>query len=128
MMCRPFNRGCEGGGGVRQGQDAAGPHLHRQPRVSDRADDHQGGTVTAQQPAACSGTRNILDCTLLWTWRARAHDVADALPTWSALWLQGLPKNPTKWTDMSREMEGVSEETTTGVKRLYEMQVRRLLL
>jgi S-adenosylhomocysteine hydrolase len=24
---------------------------------------------------------------------------------------------------MSREMEGVSEETTTGVKRLYEMQV-----
>ena len=37
---------------------------------------------------------------------------------------EGLPKNPTKWTDMAREMEGVSEETTTGVKRLYEMQAR----
>ena len=36
---------------------------------------------------------------------------------------EGLPKHPTKWTDMAREMEGVSEETTTGVKRLYEMQV-----
>ena len=28
---------------------------------------------------------------------------------------------------MSREMEGVSEETTTGVKRLYEMQVCTML-
>ncbi len=37
--------------------------------------------------------------------------------------LQGLPDNPTKWTEMSKAMEGVSEETTTGVKRLYEMQV-----
>ncbi len=36
---------------------------------------------------------------------------------------EGLPKNPTKWTEMAKEMEGVSEETTTGVKRLYEMQV-----
>ncbi len=38
-------------------------------------------------------------------------------------WLQGLAGNPSKWTDMAKEMEGVSEETTTGVKRLYEMQV-----
>lgn len=37
---------------------------------------------------------------------------------------EGLPKNPSRWTAMSKEMEGVSEETTTGVKRLYEMQVR----
>ena len=36
---------------------------------------------------------------------------------------EGLPKNPNRWTAMSKEMEGVSEETTTGVKRLYEMQV-----
>ena len=36
---------------------------------------------------------------------------------------EGLPKNPNKWTSMAKEMEGVSEETTTGVKRLYEMQV-----
>jgi adenosylhomocysteinase len=37
---------------------------------------------------------------------------------------EGLPKNPNRWTAMAKEMEGVSEETTTGVKRLYEMQVR----
>ncbi len=28
---------------------------------------------------------------------------------------------------MSKAMEGVSEETTTGVKRLYEMQVRAVV-
>jgi len=28
----------------------------------------------------------------------------------------------TKWRDMAKRMVGVSEETTTGVKRLYEMQ------
>lgn len=35
----------------------------------------------------------------------------------------GLPKDPTRWTRMSKQIVGVSEETTTGVKRLYEMQV-----
>lgn len=40
---------------------------------------------------------------------------------------EGLPKNPNRWTAMSKEMEGVSEETTTGVKRLYEMQVSVVL-
>ncbi|KAI8462989.1 MAG: Adenosylhomocysteinase [Monoraphidium minutum] len=33
-----------------------------------------------------------------------------------------LTKDPTKWTRMAKRMRGVSEETTTGVKRLYEMQ------
>jgi adenosylhomocysteinase len=35
----------------------------------------------------------------------------------------GLAKNPQKWTKMAKQVVGVSEETTTGVKRLYEMQV-----
>ncbi|GAB7023281.1 adenosylhomocysteinase [Salidesulfovibrio brasiliensis] len=30
--------------------------------------------------------------------------------------------NPTKWQDMAKNIRGVSEETTTGVHRLYEMQ------
>ena len=30
--------------------------------------------------------------------------------------------NPKKWTKMAAKIMGVSEETTTGVKRLYEMQ------
>ena len=37
---------------------------------------------------------------------------------------EGLPKNPRKWTQMCQRCMGVSEETTTGVKRLYEMQAQ----
>eukprot|EP00296_Roombia_truncata_P000062 JP435720.1.p1 GENE.JP435720.1~~JP435720.1.p1 ORF type:complete len:488 (-),score=264.39 JP435720.1:230-1693(-) len=33
-----------------------------------------------------------------------------------------LEKTPTKWTDMATKLKGVSEETTTGVHRLYEME------
>ncbi|GBF87363.1 S-adenosyl homocysteine hydrolase [Raphidocelis subcapitata] len=39
-----------------------------------------------------------------------------------------LKKDPTKWTRMAERMQGVSEETTTGVKRLYEMQDAGTLL
>ena len=39
----------------------------------------------------------------------------------------GLAKDPTRWTRMAKNIVGVSEETTTGVKRLYEMQVRHAL-
>merc|ERR1719327_965138 len=40
----------------------------------------------------------------------------------------GLTKNPTRWQDMAKRCVGVSEETTTGVKRLYEMQDEGCLL
>jgi adenosylhomocysteinase len=30
--------------------------------------------------------------------------------------------NPTKWTEIAKKVRGVSEETTTGVHRLYQMQ------
>jgi adenosylhomocysteinase len=30
-------------------------------------------------------------------------------------------KNPTKWTKIAKKMRGISEETTTGVHRLYQM-------
>ncbi|EFJ48630.1 hypothetical protein VOLCADRAFT_74602 [Volvox carteri f. nagariensis] len=39
-----------------------------------------------------------------------------------------IKKDPTKWTRMSTKVVGVSEETTTGVKRLYEMQTSGALL
>ncbi|HEY0529038.1 MAG TPA: adenosylhomocysteinase, partial [Gemmatimonadaceae bacterium] len=32
-----------------------------------------------------------------------------------------LKKDPQRWTRMSRDLRGVSEETTTGVHRLYQM-------
>ncbi len=33
-----------------------------------------------------------------------------------------VAENPTKWTEMAKNIRGVSEETTTGVHRLYQMQ------
>lgn len=37
-------------------------------------------------------------------------------------------KNPQKWTTMAKSIRGVSEETTTGVARLYEMERGQKLL
>merc|ERR1712196_715802 len=39
-----------------------------------------------------------------------------------------LPKNPTKWQRLADRMIGVSEETTTGVHRLYIMSKNKELL
>ncbi|EFN51251.1 S-adenosyl-L-homocysteine hydrolase [Chlorella variabilis] len=40
----------------------------------------------------------------------------------------GLEKDPKKWRKMAAKLVGVSEETTTGVKRLYEMTASGTLL
>lgn len=40
----------------------------------------------------------------------------------------GLKENPRKYHDMASKIVGVSEETTTGVKRLYQMQISETLL
>ncbi|WP_127478662.1 adenosylhomocysteinase [Sulfurivermis fontis] len=39
-----------------------------------------------------------------------------------------LKNNPGKWTKMAKGIKGVTEETTTGVHRLYEMEKRGELL
>jgi adenosylhomocysteinase len=39
-----------------------------------------------------------------------------------ALLGRGLKKDRTRWTRVAREVRGVTEETTTGVHRLYEME------
>jgi len=39
-----------------------------------------------------------------------------------------LKKSPKKWTEMAKEIKGVSEETTTGVHRLYQMLEKKELL
>src|SRR6187455_1087166 len=41
---------------------------------------------------------------------------------------QELQANPSRWTKVSAAMKGVSEETTTGVHRLYEMMKNGSLL
>ena len=46
----------------------------------------------------------------------------------NALLKRELKKNPTKWHDTVKELKGVSEETTTGVHRLYEMMQNGTLL
>ena len=45
-----------------------------------------------------------------------------------ALLARELPKQPTKWTKLAARMVGVSEETTTGVHRLYVMAQKGELL
>ncbi|KAK9865522.1 hypothetical protein WJX84_011876 [Apatococcus fuscideae] len=40
----------------------------------------------------------------------------------------GLTKDGQKWTKLAKNLVGVSEETTTGVKRLYDMQTAGSLL
>jgi adenosylhomocysteinase len=45
-----------------------------------------------------------------------------------ALCRASLAKTPTKWTQMAEGIQGVSEETTTGVHRLYQMVERGELL
>ena len=39
-----------------------------------------------------------------------------------------LPKSPDRWTKMAAKIQGVSEETTTGVMRLYQMEKAKTLL
>lgn len=39
-----------------------------------------------------------------------------------------LKKNPKRWTTMAKDLRGVSEETTTGVHRLYQMMDAGTLL
>ncbi len=41
---------------------------------------------------------------------------------------RSLKADPTKWTRLARGIKGVTEETTTGVKRLYKMHERSELL
>ncbi|MBU3718099.1 MAG: adenosylhomocysteinase, partial [Actinobacteria bacterium] len=41
---------------------------------------------------------------------------------------RGLKQDPTKWTRMAKDIRGVTEETTTGVMRLYKMHERGELL
>jgi adenosylhomocysteinase len=45
-----------------------------------------------------------------------------------ALIKNGLAKNPTKWQSQAKNIKGVSEETTTGVHRLYQMMEKGELL
>ncbi len=64
-----------------------------------------------------------------------AGKVPDAKPGANEEWKvflnlckKSLAANPKKWTDIGKSVKGVTEETTTGVHRLYQMQERGELL
>src|SRR5258705_12424524 len=40
----------------------------------------------------------------------------------------GMNKSPSRWRDVAKDIRGVSEETTTGVHRLYQMMEAGTLL
>ncbi len=77
------------------------------------------------------------DATLLVTLGARAEkdisvlDVPNASHEEQILFARiraSIQKDPTKFTRMAKRIKGVSEETTTGVHRLYQMKERGELL
>jgi adenosylhomocysteinase len=47
---------------------------------------------------------------------------SEELAVFFALLARSLAEDPQKWTSIANGMKGVTEETTTGVHRLYEMQ------
>ena len=53
---------------------------------------------------------------------APADDDPDEWKVFCALLTNSLAANPGKWTRLAAAVQGVTEETTTGVHRLYEMQ------
>ena len=54
-------------------------------------------------------------------------DAEDEKELFAAL-KETLKEDPKKWHDMAKEIKGVSEETTTGVHRLYQMMSENKLL
>ena len=50
------------------------------------------------------------------------------LRRWLLRFRDGMKENPTKYHKMAERLVGVSEETTTGVKRLYQMMENGSLL
>jgi adenosylhomocysteinase len=71
--------------------------------------------------------------------RGREHELAGAVPDPAtagseevaallAMFQRSLAEDPTRWTRMAEGIRGVTEETTTGVKRLYQFAEAGTLL
>jgi adenosylhomocysteinase len=79
-----------------------------------------GGDATLMMHLGCKAEKDaaVLDK------KADGDDEAELLK----LLKKTLKSNPKKWTSMVKEWKGVSEETTTGVHRLYQMMKKKELL
>lgn len=79
-----------------------------------------GGDATMMVHIGCDGEDNpsLLD---------EKKDAEDERKLFASL-KETLKEDPTKWHNMAKAMRGVSEETTTGVHRLYQMMKEKKLL
>ncbi len=57
-----------------------------------------------------------------------AEDDSEEFGVFKALVRRTIAENPGKWTEIARHIKGVTEETTTGVHRLYELARKGELL
>jgi len=79
-----------------------------------------GGDATMMVHIGCDGENNpsLLD---------EKKDAEDERELFASL-KETLKEDPAKWHNMAKEIKGVSEETTTGVHRLYQMMNAKKLL
>ncbi len=90
--------------------DGKGPHMI----VDD------GGDATLMIHMGCEAEK---DASIL-NRKAEGEDEVELLLNLK----ETLKEEPQKWTNMAKEIKGVSEETTTGVHRLYQMKEDKKLL
>ncbi|HMD44954.1 MAG TPA: adenosylhomocysteinase [Acidimicrobiales bacterium] len=76
-------------------------------------DDGGDATLLVHRGAAYEAARSVPDPST-----AESEEFAVVL----ALLTRSLEETPNRWSAMAAEIKGVTEETTTGVHRLYEMQ------
>ncbi|NDV20206.1 adenosylhomocysteinase [Pseudodesulfovibrio sp. JC047] len=84
--------------------DGSGPDLI--------VDDGGDATLLVHQGVKCEKDPSLFD---------KTYDVQEFQIVMNRL-KASYDANPTKWTNIAKVIRGVSEETTTGVHRLYEMQ------
>ncbi|MDN5279971.1 MAG: adenosylhomocysteinase [Clostridiales bacterium] len=79
-----------------------------------------GGDATLMIHIGCQAEKDptVLD---------KAVEAEDEIQLFNLL-KETLQSEPQKWTNMAKKIKGVSEETTTGVHRLYKMMENKTLL
>ena len=70
------------------------------------------------------GVKTEQDASFIQNKKASSHEEQVIIDTIKRL----LKESPKRWTNTVKDWKGVSEETTTGVHRLYQMQEKRELL
>ena len=83
-------------------------------------DDGGDATLLVHKGVECEGSKSVPD-----------FNPADEPEEWGIildLLRQELARDPQRWTRVAKDIRGVSEETTTGVHRLYQMQEAGSLL